>query len=127
MHLLWSMVMTLFTREMACSGHSLTHFWQAMQPTSQYFLTVAPLSRVEHSTATFSPLGTMRMRWRGQASTHFLQATHFSSMMRAMPSSVTMASKAQARVQLPRPRQPAGQTLVADVTRSAATQSAMPM
>jgi tetrahydromethanopterin S-methyltransferase subunit C len=87
------------------AGHSLTHFMQLMQPTSQTSETALPLSSDEHRTMTLAACGTICMTWLGQVETQVPQAVHFSVMTWTMPWAMYMASKGQARMQSPRPMQ----------------------
>src|SRR5690606_37177437 len=90
----------------ASTGQTFAHFLNPIQPTLQFFLTTAPLSKLLHATVYSLHFGTISIIPLGHAATHFSQALHLDSMTVARPSIITIASKGHALTQFPRPTQP---------------------
>jgi hypothetical protein len=112
--------------DMASTGHTFAHLLHPIQPTLQFFLTTAPLSRLLQATVTQDDLGTSLMIFFGQTATHLPQAVHFCSRIRARPFSITMASKGHTFLQVPIPTQPYEHASGPPYISAAAAQSLIP-
>src|SRR5512135_3174404 len=112
MHLLWSIRARLLSILIASTGQVLTQMPQAMQPTWHFFFTSTPLSLLWQLITTALDAWASSITCFGQAATHFPQAVHLSGLICGRLSALmVIASKGQARMQVPQPRHPYWQDL----------------